>query len=80
MRYRLPAAVITRDAQGWHYRLRIQKQAGTGAVPFAINLWLPPGATLVGAFPLPAARTGGSLHFAGRLSEDQTITITFQGQ
>jgi len=78
LRYRLPAAVLTHDPQGWHYRLHIQKQAGTGALPFTIDLRLPPGAALIGAFPLPAARTGGSLHFAGSLAQDRTFEITFQ--
>jgi hypothetical protein len=80
LQYRLPAAVLTRDAQGWHYQLHIQKQAGTGALPFAVDLRLPARATLVDAVPLPAARTGGSLHFAGSLSEDQVISITFREQ
>jgi hypothetical protein len=80
LQYRLPSTVLTRDAQSWHYRLHIQKQAGTGALPFSIDLRLPPGAALVEAVPLPAARTGESLHFAGRLSVDQTIVITFRGQ
>jgi hypothetical protein len=78
LRYRLPAAVLTRDAQGWHYRLHIQKQAGTGALPLTIDLRLPPRAALIEAIPLPAARTGGSLHFAGSLAQDRTFEITFQ--
>jgi hypothetical protein len=78
LRYRLPASVITRDAQGWHYRLRVQKQAGTGALPLTIDLRLPPRAALIEAIPLPAARTSGSLHFTGSLAQDRTFEITFQ--
>ena len=70
--------MLTHDPQGWHYRLHIQKQAGTGALPFTIDLRLPPGAGLIEALPLPAARIGGSLHFAGSLAQDRTVEITFQ--
>jgi hypothetical protein len=37
-RYRLPTGVLTRDEQGWHYRLRVQKQPGTSAIPFVVEL------------------------------------------
>jgi len=60
-RYQLPAAVLARDDQGWHYRLRVQKQAGINAIPLAVNVRLPPRAALVAAAPGPAAQTGGSL-------------------
>jgi hypothetical protein len=80
LQYRLPQAVLTHDAQGWHYRLRVQKQAGTAALPFNIDVRLPARATLVDAQPQPAARAGGSLHFAGRLAGDQVIEITFRDQ
>src|SRR5262249_5862310 len=40
LRYRLPPAVLTQDAQGWHYHLKIQKQPGSGALPLTVNLRL----------------------------------------
>jgi hypothetical protein len=78
LRYRLPAAVLTRDAQGWHYRLRVQKQAGTDALPLTIELRLSARATVVAAIPLPSARTNRTLHFAANLAQDRTFEVTFQ--
>jgi hypothetical protein len=77
--YRPPAAVLARDAQGWHYRLKLQKQPGTGAVPFAVSLRLPPGAQVVAASPAPASESNGVLTFQGRLDADQSVSVTFRG-
>jgi hypothetical protein len=42
--YELPPATLTQMDGGWHYRLLVQKQAGTEALPLCITLNLPPGA------------------------------------
>jgi hypothetical protein len=50
--YDLPAGVLERRADGQvRYRLRVQKQPGTGAVPLAVEVGLPPGAELVRTQP-----------------------------
>ena len=78
MTYRPPAGVLTRDDQGWHYRLKLQKQAGTGALPYSVRLRLPPNAQVVSASPAPAASANGELTFAGRLDVDQVVNVTFR--
>jgi hypothetical protein len=46
--YQLPLEVLRRGADGsYHYRLRVQKQAGTVQVPLRLRVSLPPGADLV---------------------------------
>jgi hypothetical protein len=50
--YHLPAWVLSYDSDGLiHYRLRVQKQPGTEAVPIRVEITLPPGAELVQAVP-----------------------------
>jgi hypothetical protein len=59
--YQLPQWVIDRDAEGvLHYRLLLQKQPGTEAVPLRLEIALPSGAELLDATPtvlLPAQGT-----------------------
>jgi hypothetical protein len=58
--YQLPKGLVDRDADGLaHYRLRVQKQAGTEAVPLRIEITLPPGSELVTTIPasLPVVDT-----------------------
>ncbi|MBK9713244.1 MAG: DUF4012 domain-containing protein [Kouleothrix sp.] len=76
--YKLPAAVLARGERGWRYRLKIQKQAGTDAIPFTINLRLPPGAALVAADPAPDQRDGDMLSFSGALEADSMLDVTFR--
>ena len=50
--YQLPEGVLDRDPNGSvHYRLRVQKQPGTKAVPLRVEFTLPPTAELVAARP-----------------------------
>jgi hypothetical protein len=50
--YRLPQGTLKRTDNGWRYRLLVQKQAGTGAVPLRVTLALPPGSEVqVANFP-----------------------------
>jgi hypothetical protein len=58
--YQLPAAVAEYDLDGCaRYRLQVQKQPGTEAVPLRVEVTLPPGAKLVATTPmgLPALET-----------------------
>jgi hypothetical protein len=53
--YQLPAGLIEYDLAGLaHYRLRVQKQPGTEAVPLRVEITLPPGAELVATAPVGA--------------------------
>lgn len=47
-RYAVPDVVETLEDGSHRYRLQVQKQAGTRAVPLAVRLELPPGAVLRG--------------------------------
>jgi hypothetical protein len=58
--YQLPVGMLNQDADGLiRYRLRMQKQPGTEAVPLQVEILLPPSAEVVEAEPadLPAAST-----------------------
>src|SRR5262249_10775171 len=63
-RYRLPATVLTQDAQGWHYHLKLQKQAGIDGLPILVNVALPPKATLISASSTPAVLVDQTLSFS----------------
>ncbi|MBK9942209.1 MAG: DUF4012 domain-containing protein [Kouleothrix sp.] len=77
LRYQLPAGVLTRSEQGWRYRLRLQKQPGTLAVPYVVELKLPPNAAIVAASPAPRI-DGQTLRFSGALAIDQVIELVFR--
>jgi hypothetical protein len=50
--YQLPAGVVEYDLDGCaRYRLRVQKQPGTEAVPLRVEVTLPPAAELVATIP-----------------------------
>ncbi|MEJ2734248.1 MAG: DUF4012 domain-containing protein [Anaerolineae bacterium] len=91
--YQLPASVLdteVRDPDGlFHYRLRVQKQPGTEAVPLRIEITLPPGAELVdppssldGVSPLDgppgSPPSSGLATWAGNLRLDREFVIVFR--
>ena len=91
--YQLPASVLDtegRDPDGlFHYRLRVQKQPGTEAVPLRIEITLPPGAELVdppssldGVSPLDgppgSPPSSGLATWAGNLRLDREFVIVFR--
>ncbi|MBK9944781.1 MAG: DUF4012 domain-containing protein [Kouleothrix sp.] len=78
LRYRLPAGVLTRDEQGWHYRLALQRQAGAPPPQLSITVRLPRSARFVSA-SLPASlQPDGSVVIAGALVRDQQLELVFQ--
>lgn len=76
-RYGLPPTVLTRDAQGWRYRLVLQKQPGQ-AQHVAVQILLPPSAVLQASSIAPATTLDQILTFDLMLTTDQTLEITFQ--
>jgi hypothetical protein len=78
LRYRLPRTAITHDDQGWHYRLRIQKQAGREAIPCVVNIRLPPKAAIVSNSSNLARQADGTMRLALALNQDQAVEITFR--
>ncbi len=51
--YHLPPSIITYDSQNnrWRYRLKVQKQPGTLAIPFTIHIRLPVGMKVINPQP-----------------------------
>jgi hypothetical protein len=78
LRYRLAAGALTHDQHGWQYRLRIQKQPGTGALPFIVRIRMPRGATVTATNPVPAATSVQTLTFTVDLAQDHVIDVHFQ--
>lgn len=77
-RYRLPAAVLTQDDQGWHYQLTLQKQAGTPPLPATVRVRMPKGAVLLSSSMPLARQEGQDLVFQLTLSTEQTLTVDFR--
>ena len=78
--YRLPPGVLERTPGGLvRYRLRVQKQPGTEAVPLELELRLPAGGELVAATPAGALSTNGDILSAAMdLRHDREISIVFR--
>jgi len=77
-RYRLPAAVLARDAQGWHYHLALQKQPGTDGLPVRVRVRPPEGATLISATAPATKEVDGTLSFNLVLDQDRQLDVTFR--
>jgi len=77
-RYHLAPSVLVRDAHEQHYRLTIQKQAGTDAIPVVIQVRLPTGAVVTSTSLLPTIRTDTMLSFAFNLNQDRTLDLVFR--
>ena len=75
--YTLPGEVVQVQGQELAYRLLIQKQPGTRAVPVRVQILLPQGVALKGSEPEPALETPSRLEYALRLDTDQRLWITF---
>jgi len=67
--YRLP------DWGGEEYRLLVQKQAGTGAVPLRVRIALPPDAHVLSAEPKPQSRRQGVMSYDLRLRRDRELIL-----
>jgi hypothetical protein len=78
VRYRLPKQVVERDAQGWRYRLHIQKQPGRPLEACTVSVRLPRQAELVASSVAPSRQADGTLHFALDLATDQEIEVLFR--
>jgi len=76
--YVLPAEVLTRDEKNdsWLYRLKVQKQPGTLAHPFTLNLHLPANAHIESA-TLPFSANNGAWTAQWDLHSDLMIEVGF---
>lgn len=81
--YQLPPQTLQRQAGGWRYRLLVQKQAGTHAVPLRVTLALPPGASVqsferVHDGPTAQQPAPDTVIFDTALDQDQVFEVSFQ--
>ena len=77
LEWQLPSGVVVHEDEGWHYRLLVQKQSGTGAIPLRVDLTLPAGSQVVSASPEPAQVSGESVTFSLTLAMDRQIDVLF---
>lgn len=78
--YQLPPTTLERTEQGWRYRLLVQKQAGTDAIPLRVTTVLPPGATASFIDPSGEARKPESnvVVFDTTLQMDRVFEVMFR--
>jgi hypothetical protein len=70
--YRLP------DWDGKRYRLVMEKQAGTEAVPVRVRIQLPSGAELSSAQPEPHSQQEGVISYDLNLRRDRSLALTLR--
>jgi hypothetical protein len=76
--YELPRGPLEIDASGLvHYRLLVQKQPGTEAVPLRLQITLPPGAEVVRTVP---AELAPELVLITDLRMDRQFELVFRRQ
>jgi Protein of unknown function (DUF4012) len=82
LEWQLPPGIITYGPDGIHYRLTVQKQSGTPAVPLRVTVHLLPGAQVVRATSgLATAQyqiEDGDLVFNLDLAVDRQIEVVFR--
>ncbi len=76
--YQLPPTVIFQADDGWHYRLTVQKQAGTQAIPMQVQVILPPNRSVLSVSPSPQMVSGAKLDFTLALTTDRKIEVIFR--
>jgi hypothetical protein len=67
--------IMQRVADGWEYRLLVQKQAGTDRTPLHVTVSLPAGMRLLSASPAPVRVDGNLVEFASNLATDQEFRL-----
>lgn len=79
-RFSLPTRVIEANplSNERSYRLRVQKQPGTEAIPITVRVHLPHGAKITSVSPQGSTQEGESLLFDLKLTTDVNIQIQFQ--
>jgi hypothetical protein len=78
LHWRLPTGMVYHDQDGLHYRLTVQKQSGTPAIPLRVTVHLPLGVQVVDAIPEPAGVQDGAVTVDLLLATDQQIEIVFR--
>ena len=76
--WQLPAETVQSTDGKWRYRLLVQKQSGSLAIPLRVEITLPPGSRIVATSPEPVSVQKNVLIFELQLDEDQIIEVLFQ--
>jgi hypothetical protein len=76
--WQLPAETVQRVDGNWRYRLLVQKQSGTPAIPLRVEITLPPGSRIVATSPEPFSVQADVVAFESQLSEDQLFEVVFE--
>jgi hypothetical protein len=77
MDWQLAPGTVEDEADRARYRLLVQKQSGTPAIPLRVVVTLPPGARLLSSSPEPDDAAGNLLSFSLSLETDQQIDLSF---
>ncbi len=75
--YSLPD-VVTAKGSLRSYRLYLQKQPGTNALPVRVTVSLPQGARFLSADPQPSAVSSGMVEFDLKLDTDKAVQVIYQ--
>jgi hypothetical protein len=75
--YRQPSSVVAGE-QSRRYRLVVQKQPGTLAVPLRVEVKLPPGSSVISTEPEPSSLANGGVVFETDLRQDREFEVTFR--
>jgi hypothetical protein len=76
--YQLPATVLLQSRSTTTYRLLVQKQAGTLAVPLQVGVILPIDATILSTSPEASSRDGTKVVFSTDLRIDREFEVVFR--
>ena len=76
--YDLPPSVVQRNGTQSHYRLSVQKQAGTDAIPLEVRIRLPSGARVAASQPKPTSIDQDELIYELSLQTDQRVELQYE--
>jgi hypothetical protein len=75
--WQLAPGAVEKEGDRLRYRLLVQKQSGTPAIPLRLVVTLPSGCRVLASTPEPAEITGDEMIYSLPLATDQQIEITF---
>ena len=75
--YQQPSCVVAGEQSGT-YRLLVQKQPGTLAVPLRVEVKLPPGSSVISTAPEASSLDNGGAVFETDLRQDREFEVTFR--
>jgi hypothetical protein len=76
--YELPSRVLAERESALAYRLLVQKQAGTLALPLRVEVQLPPGSTVLSTSPEASSVADGLVAFSSDLRVDREFEVVFR--